>query len=160
MIEMQADRLKFAFPEVHPEAELFIDFQRTLRIPDDGKTYPLPPGLGSFPLRHIDDYQVPANWLERGGVMLPMYQSESLWVNLNPTYIVSRGSDYPFAIKIAAGKINAVSGKPWDNRLSRNPQDYLGSTRQPWLDGYSVHTDYCLPHEGQGIRRAFPCLQD
>ena len=31
-------------------------FQRTLRIPDDGRDYPLPPGLGRFPLRHIDDY--------------------------------------------------------------------------------------------------------
>ena len=30
-----------------------IDFQRTLRLPDDGQTYPLPPGLGAFPLRPI-----------------------------------------------------------------------------------------------------------
>jgi hypothetical protein len=26
-----------------------IGFQRALRLPDDGKDYPLPPGLGSFP---------------------------------------------------------------------------------------------------------------
>ena len=25
-----------------------LTFQRTLRIPDDGKSYPLPPGLGAF----------------------------------------------------------------------------------------------------------------
>ena len=29
---------------------LTIAFQRTLRIPDDGRTYPLPAGLGAFPL--------------------------------------------------------------------------------------------------------------
>lgn len=27
-----------------------VSFHRTLRIPDDGRTYPLPPGLGMFPL--------------------------------------------------------------------------------------------------------------
>ena len=47
-----------------------IRFQRTLRIPDDDRTYPLPPGLGRFPLRHVDDFadRVPETWLERGGV--------------------------------------------------------------------------------------------
>jgi len=33
-----------------------IAFHRTLRIPDDGKTYPLPPGLGRFPLRRASDF--------------------------------------------------------------------------------------------------------
>lgn len=32
-----------------PSAE--ICFQRTLRIPDDGRTYPLPPGMGTLPIR-------------------------------------------------------------------------------------------------------------
>jgi hypothetical protein len=27
-----------------------VAFQRTLRIPDDGHGYPLPPGLGRFPI--------------------------------------------------------------------------------------------------------------
>jgi hypothetical protein len=36
---------------------LQIEFQRTLRIPDDGKIYPLPAGFGRFPLRHVDDYK-------------------------------------------------------------------------------------------------------
>ena len=56
MIELKQDSLVFRFPEVHPEAELRINFQRTLRIPDDGYDYPLPPGLGCFPLRHVDDF--------------------------------------------------------------------------------------------------------
>ena len=53
MITLELDRLTFRFPEVHPDAACAIDFQRTLRIPDDGDDYPLPPGLGSFPLRHL-----------------------------------------------------------------------------------------------------------
>ncbi len=56
MIELTHDRLAFSFPEVHPQAKLTIEFQRTLRIPDDDKSYPLPPGLGAFPLRHVDDH--------------------------------------------------------------------------------------------------------
>ena len=35
---------------------LALNFQRTLRIPDDGKTYPLPPGLGPFPICQVKDY--------------------------------------------------------------------------------------------------------
>ena len=55
MIKLENDRLVFSFPEVHDEAHCGIEFQRTLRIPDDGKDYRLPPGLGCFPLRHLDD---------------------------------------------------------------------------------------------------------
>lgn len=132
MIELIHDGLKFAFPKVHPEAQCTIGFQRTLRIPDDDKMYPLPPGLGRFPLRHVDDFaaQAPKQWLERGGVMLPMYQSEAMWICFS--------GHYPMAIKIATGKINAVSGKPWKDKLHRKPQDYVVVPGQPWLDGYCV----------------------
>jgi hypothetical protein len=134
MIELKNDRLVFAFPELHADAVLEVEFQRTLRIPDDGRTYPLPPGRGAFPLRHVDDFasEVPADWLRHGGVMLPMYQAEAMWLNFH-----SR-TGYPFAIKVAAGKINAVTGKPWDDGLDRDPQNYVVHPGQPWLDGYVV----------------------
>jgi len=54
MIELKNKSLEFSFPEVHPEAKLQIGFQRTLRIPDDGKDYPLPPGLGLFSIEATD----------------------------------------------------------------------------------------------------------
>jgi hypothetical protein len=132
MIELQGNQLTIRFEEVHPEAELTIDFQRTLRIPDDGRDYPLPAGLGPFPLRHVDDFArtAPAPWIEHGGVMLPMYQAEALWLHF--------GGEYPFALKVAAGKISAVTGEPWRNGLNRDPQDYLVTPRQPWLDGYCI----------------------
>jgi hypothetical protein len=139
MIELKNDSLVFTFPEIHPDAVLGIEFQRTLRIPDDGKKHPLPPGLGGFPLRHVDDFadKVPENWLEHGGVILPMYQSEALWVNFGGSKPWMY-SGYPFAVKIATGKINAVTGKGWENGLNRKPQDYLVVPEQPWLDGYCV----------------------
>jgi hypothetical protein len=140
MIELKDNRLVFSFPEVHPRAKLHIEFQRTLRIPDDDKTYPLPPGLGRFPLRHVDDHAaaIPSSWLEHGGVMLPMYQSEALWLRFSSSYLPENGACYPFAIKVATGKIDAVSGKAWSDGLHREPQDYMVAPRQPWLDGYCV----------------------
>jgi hypothetical protein len=140
MIELKSDRLLFSFPEVHPEAKLEIGFQRTFRIPDDGKTYPLPPGFGFFPLCHVDDHarRAPAEWLEHGGVMLPMYQSEALWLLFTAQPVARRWTSYPFAIKVAAGKINAVTGKGWSNGLAARPQDYMVAPRQPWLDGFCV----------------------
>ena len=138
MIELRSNSLRFSFPDVHPDAEISIDFKRTLRIPDDGNTYPLPPGLGAFPLKHVDDYDVPPDWIKHGGVMMPMYQSEALWLNFNTNYIPDRETSYPFAVKMATGKINALTGNSWQDPLEKNPQDYMVSTEQPWLDGYCV----------------------
>ena len=75
--------LTFRFPDVHDDAKCLIHFQRTLRIPDDKINYPLPPGLGAFPLRHIDDYarRVPAEWLKRGGVVMPMHHGDGISVS-------------------------------------------------------------------------------
>ncbi len=139
MITLEGDKLHFRFPEVHADATCTIEFQRTLRIPDDGKAYPLPPGLGSFPLRHLDDFapRVPARWSERGGVIMPMHQAEAMWLNFGHGGWGAEDG-YPFAVKIAAGKINAVTGEAWANHLNRDPQDYVVLPKQPWLDGYCV----------------------
>jgi len=140
MIELHQDGLVFSFPQVHPGARFTIDFQRTLRIPDDGRDYPLPPGLGRFPLRHVDDFgeEVPALWRRHGGVMLPMYQSEAMWLNFGSASVEGHWVPYPFAVKIAAGKVDAVTGAAWSNDLHARPQDYVVSPEQPWLDGFCV----------------------
>lgn len=53
-----------------------------------------------------------------------------MWINFS--------GDYPMAIKVAAGKIDALTGGPWANTLSAKPQDYLVVPDQPWLDGFCV----------------------
>jgi hypothetical protein len=148
MIELRDDELVFSFPKVHAEARFSVSFQRTLRVPDDGREYPLPAGLGEFPLRHVDDFadQVPEAWMRRGGVLLPMHAAEAMWLSF--------GGRYPAALKVAAGKINAVDGASWSTglhgparvqaddswlRRGRSPeQDYLALPDQPWLDGFNV----------------------
>jgi hypothetical protein len=123
---VEADRLMLG--------ELTITFQRTLRIPDDGRTYPLPPGLGAFPLRRVDDYRdrVPAEWVERGGVFLPMYQREAMWLSFSRTWWK------PCALKVGIGKVCALTGEPWSEDLHGDEQDYLVTPAQPWLDGICV----------------------
>ncbi|MCY3802401.1 MAG: hypothetical protein OXG46_12590 [Chloroflexi bacterium] len=133
MITLEYDSLVFRFPQVHKNAQCSIGFQRTLRIPDDDRDYPLPPSLGCFPLRHLDDYvrRVPEGWRRRGGVLMPMYQAEALWIDF-------ACGEYPFAVKVAAGKSCAITGDSWLNHLNTDPQDYVVLPDQPWLDGFCV----------------------
>jgi hypothetical protein len=108
-----------------------VDFQRTLRIPETG-LHPLPPGLGQFPLRRVADYAdtAPAEWLSRGGVMLPIYQREAMWLSFY--------ASEPAALQVGVGKVCAVSGLPWIERLVGDPQNYVALPRQPWLDGINA----------------------
>lgn len=138
MLELKNDRLVFRFPEVHPSAVFTVTLQRTLRIPDDGKQYPLPPGLGAFPVRHVDDFasRIPQKWTGRGGVMVPLYQSEAMWLHFDCGFAPEHHTHYPFAVKVATGKCSAVTGKKWSKKLRE--KDYLVCPEQPWLDGYVV----------------------
>jgi hypothetical protein len=77
-VEIRDDELRFG-------EGFSLTFQRTLRIPDDGRTYPLPPGLGRFPILPVADHRdrVPKNWREVGGFFIPMYQREALWISFH-----------------------------------------------------------------------------
>ncbi|MFC9952309.1 hypothetical protein ACFVIN_17795, partial [Streptomyces prasinus] len=117
-----------------------VRFIRTLRLPESG-THPLPPGLGEFPLRRVADHadSVPEAWRARGGVMLPVYLREALWLSF-------AGTEEPAALQVGAGKVCAVSGRPWSDRLARSPQNYVVLPRQRWLDGIN---------SGEGTVRQF-----
>ncbi len=132
MITLEQDALVFRFPDIHPEARADLRFMRTLRIPDDNRDYPLPPGLGRFPLRWATDALGTA-------VLLPMYQSEAMWISLGTGAF--RDDSFPCAIRIAAGDIDALTGERWREGLQAEPQNYLVSTLQPWLDGFCVQKD-------------------
>lgn len=112
-----------------------VSFQRTLRIPDDGHVYPLPPGLGPFSIHAARDYadRVPPSWVGAGEhVFIALYQREALWLGFGGV------SWKPNAVKIAAGTINAVTGGPWEDALQAHLQDYLVCPNQPWLDGFNA----------------------
>jgi len=135
-------------PEQHPRLPVRIEndtllfgesfsivFNRTLRIPDDGKAYPLPPGLGNFPIKNVTDYgdTVPKTWLEHGGVFIPMYQREAMWMSFR-----ALKEWKPSAVKIAVGMVNAISGETWSEELVDANEDYIVVPPQPWLDGINA----------------------
>jgi hypothetical protein len=137
-LELNSNQLVFSFPNIHEGAKLTIEFQRTLRIPDDGKTYPLPPGFGMFPVKHTDDYldKLPTHWKEHGGVFLPIYQAEAMWIRFQAHTPARHAHAYPFAVKIGTGKKSALTGKEWEKGLHK--KDYCVVPEQPWLDGYVI----------------------
>ncbi len=133
--------------ELRENALVFTDrftlsFQRTLRIPDDGGAYPLPPGLGAFPVYRVVDYadRVPESWDHDHGYFIPMYQREAMWIDFDGAWWK------PNAVKIGVGSVNAVSGGEWNLALHHRPQDYVVVPDQPWLDGIK---------SGEGIIRQF-----
>lgn len=111
-----------------------VAFHRTLRIPDDGRTYPLPPGLGAFPILKLNDHLQPIASKDFPGAqaVIPMYQREALWLGFNAP------SWKPSAVKVAIGRVNAISGAPMDHILRADPQDYIVCPDQPWLDGINT----------------------
>ncbi|MGI9077011.1 MAG: hypothetical protein ACR2G6_06720 [Gemmatimonadaceae bacterium] len=113
-----------------------VTFQRTLRIPDDGGVYPLPPGLGVFPILKVADYadRVPAHW-NRDSALIPMYQREALWLGFD-------GDGWkPNAVQIAIGGVNALSGETFEETLRSDPQNYIVAPDQPWLDGINAGSE-------------------
>lgn len=138
MIELKNDELTFSFPAVHPDARLVLGFQRTLRIPCGEPEMPRLPSLGRYPLYTVDSYahRVPRHWLEAGGAMLPMYQSEAMWLSFRPTFSVAHQAFYPFAIKIRIGGLDAIRGKRWTEGVHQWPQDFLVINDHSWLGGY------------------------
>jgi hypothetical protein len=51
---------------------------------------------------------------------------------------ISFGSVVPHAVKVAIGKVCAITGKPWSEALIDSPQNYIVAPPQPWLDGICV----------------------
>lgn len=139
-ISIQNNQILF----IDGEDRFTLTLHRTLRLPEDGRKHHLPPSCGRFPVALVDDYKdkVPQSWVEHGGVFFPMWQREAMWMAFASHH-------RPFAVKVAAGKINAVSGKPWTEELapsdtsnSGDPrQDYLVAPPQPWLDGFNAGND-------------------
>jgi len=58
-----------------------------------------------------------------------MYQSEAMWIAF--------AGHSPCAVKI-----DAISGKTWKNGLTEDPQNYVVSPDQPWLDDFNVSEDH------------------
>jgi len=45
--------VRFAEGQIQVGKRFAVSLQRTLRVPEDGREYPLPPGFGRFPMAVI-----------------------------------------------------------------------------------------------------------
>ena len=144
MIELHDDSLDFSFPEIHPQAKLTVTLQRTLRIPDDDRAWPLPPGSGTSRCGTWTTLETGFRKPRRqhGSMLLPMYQTEAMWLSFKSAGIPGHYASWPFALKIATGKRCAILGEAWRDSLGRNPQNYVVVPDQPWLDGYVVEKGF------------------
>ena len=126
MLEVAIDQQMIRFGK-----RMGVSFHRTLRIPEDLQAYPLPPGLGRFPVYTASEYadRLPKRWQISDGGFIPMYQREALWIGFNGT------SWKPNAVVVAVGGVNAVSGESLGAPLCAEPQNYIVAPPQPWLDG-------------------------
>ncbi|KAF2178128.1 hypothetical protein K469DRAFT_676307 [Zopfia rhizophila CBS 207.26] len=119
-----------------------VSFQRTTRMPDDNKLHQLPASLGTCDLFNVNAYadRLPDNITEVGGVFLPMWQREAVWINFDMG--VGRWAT-KYAVRVFVGRVNAVSGLLMDEDPSQkegqnSQQDYVVIPGQQWLDGICV----------------------
>ena len=134
-----------------------VTLHRTLRIPDEGGEYPLPPSLGAMEIHRVDE----------GEFVVPMRRAEALWLSFGAPWWK------PHVLKVGIGGIDAISGKTFSSQtLMTDPQDYVVVPNQPWLDGIQrrrwIHPSvrgrpagrgtHCrgAAHRHRGTRRSHP----
>lgn len=119
-------------------------FQRTPRMPDDNKLHQLPGSLGAYDLFSVEAYadRLPDKIIAEGGVFLPMWQREALWIDFDSSRMNSFGGpSQKYAVRVFVGKINAVSGLKMGEEPpegEEQKQDYIVLPGQEWLDGICV----------------------
>ena len=151
MFDLTVDNNQIAFGD-----NFSLDFRRTLRIPDDGNTFPIDLGFGGIPICRVEDYRnsVPHSWLEHSGVFIPLYQREALWIYFNFRFWK------PNAVKVAINGMNAVSGKSWSQKLQTKKFDYLVTPPQFYLgvrkDNGNFKQFVAMPLEIEDSTKDFP----
>ena len=120
-VAVEDDALRFG-------EHLRVSFHRTVRVPEGAREFPLPPSFGRFPLHRLDG----SGEADAVEVVIPLRQLEALWIGFE-------GAHWrPHAVLVGAGGANALTGEPWKEQLSADPQNYLVCPDQPWLDGINA----------------------
>jgi len=120
--------------------QIYVDFKRTVRVPDSHQTYELPAPSASFPLlisRHFSS-TLPESMRKKDGVFFPMLQREALVLAFT-----SSGNDQSqFAIRVLTGGVNALTGRSLtqnSSHLIERYQDYIVAPQQQLLSGYRAN---------------------
>eukprot|EP01112_Ceratiomyxa_fruticulosa_P004322 TRINITY_DN1480_c0_g3_i1.p1 TRINITY_DN1480_c0_g3~~TRINITY_DN1480_c0_g3_i1.p1 ORF type:complete len:183 (+),score=36.29 TRINITY_DN1480_c0_g3_i1:90-638(+) len=81
---------------------------------------PQPSLSNRFPIFQVLDYEdtVLPNWLEKGGVFIPMYQSEAMSLSFRPPHFVL-WSKTVHTVKVDVERISTITGEPYIDQLSK-----------------------------------------
>ncbi|KAF3288729.1 hypothetical protein TWF970_005785 [Orbilia oligospora] len=121
----------------------FIQFQRTLRLPDDGAIYKGVTDFGSLSLFNTSDFKgrIPESIAAKGGYLVPLFQREAIALAFNSTGTPRPGlglaPDEYLAMKVLVGSINLVSGLPEAKHAITN-KDYIITPKQRRLNRFQV----------------------
>ncbi|KAK5174666.1 uncharacterized protein LTR77_001748 [Saxophila tyrrhenica] len=121
------------------ESEVYIDFKRTVRLPEDDQIYDEPPTFASFPLfvaRHFAS-ALPENMRKKDGLFFPMLQREALMIGFRSPYPDAN----QFAIRVYTGATNVLTGLPaieTKHYTDTNLQNHIVAPQQKLLGGYKA----------------------
>jgi len=119
-----------------PRGRATIDLTQTLRVPMDGKDYPLPAGLQRIPMEATAGLKLPGDMAKKHGAVVPMYQNEGVYITLD--------SNMPVMVRVYQGGVNTATGQVASGPgmpISTTGQDgYIQQPRsmgpdQRWIDG-------------------------
>ena len=123
--------------------EISLSFQRAGFLTLEGSRHSL--NFGALSARLVRDYagSFSESWSTREAVFIPLLADERIWLGFS-----TRQRSY--AIQIAVGEVNAVSGQSWIPGLTASPQNYLVSPPQLHWDGIRRGQDL-LPFDSQSL---------
>ena len=126
-----------------------VAFERTLRIPDDGRDYPLPPvarALPRAPRRRLRRPRARGVARARRRASCPMYQREAMWLSFQRRALAAergQGRDRQGQRDLRRAVPPAPAGPS---------EDYVVVPRQPWLDGINAGNGFITPVRGDAAR--------
>jgi len=99
--------------------QLIVKFQHPPRPRDDAKIYVFSAGLEELPLCPTTGFPdtLPASWLKQTDFLMPMNPSDP--------FLMRFTANYPFAVKVAVGNLDRVTGEPPLSSLQKEPPNYL-----------------------------------
>ncbi|WP_141686873.1 hypothetical protein [Bradyrhizobium sp. LMTR 3] len=99
-------------------------------MPETGKDYPLPPTFGRFPIAELESDA------DQREFAIPVRRREALWIAFEGPH------SCPSAVKVGVGTVNAIDGRPWETGLRIDPQNYIVTATQYWLDGINAGKNF------------------
>jgi hypothetical protein len=119
------DQLIITDPE--NSSTLTIGLWRTVRLPEDGRVYDLPAGLGTFPLVDAGPFKEKLSeiGIDDVDLVIPMYDREAMYMEFGLQKFDFSNPQRPFAIRPYVGGINAISGESLHHNSNVTSQSFV-----------------------------------